>query len=135
MAKGNREVKAGDEVLAGNQSGIALPSDAASGEVIVVRPLPTEIVMPENFLPADVTPCVAQKATALIDFPLVCLPDGGAVQRGFHFNLNFAQARKLKQLRMSLHESGATYHDGRIRRHVDRAHDVFGWLLDQIEVA
>jgi hypothetical protein len=73
-------------------------------------------------------------ATAQIKFPLVEIQEGGAVQRGFHFALNGKQARKLKLLRISLHEAGVTYNDGRIDRHVDRAHDVFGWSLDQVIV-
>lgn len=71
----------------------------------------------------------------MLEIPLVDVPEGGHIQRGFHFALNSAQAKKLKLIRMSLHEAGVIYNDGRIQRHVDRAHDVFGLLLDRLEIA
>lgn len=73
-------------------------------------------------------------ASLMLEIPLVEVPEGGHIQRGFHFALNSAQAKKLKLIRQSLHEAGVTYHDGRIHRHVDRAHDVFGLLLDRVEI-
>ena len=74
-------------------------------------------------------------ARALIEIPLVDVQVGGYVQMGFNFRLSHAQSIKLHQVRASLHEAGVTYDDGKLQRHIDRPHDVFGWLIAQLEIA
>lgn len=78
---------------------------------------------------------VSQTATAMIEVRVDAADADGFAVRHFNFRLTDKEAKKLKQLRTSLHKSGATYFDGRIDRHIDRHHDVFRWLLSQIEVA
>ena len=128
-----------------------LPSDnivaqLRGGDTIAIRdgkPIASDgsvvgtVVAPEsnNKTPDLVLARPTHMATAMIEIPLVDVPDGGHVQRGFNFRLNHTQARKLKQLRVSLFAAGVTYHDGKLQRHIDRPHDVFGWVLEQLEIA
>jgi len=84
-------------------------------------------------LPSDKPAEKAKTASAMIEVP-VNVTNGFAPQ-AFNFRISRDEACKMRALRESLHTSGATYFDGKINRHIDRPHDVFRWLLAQLEVA
>lgn len=91
-----------------------------------------EVALPSNSV---VSVSVSRTASAMIEVPVELADADGFAVRHFNFRLTDGEAKRLKQIRTSLHKSGATYFDGRIDRHIDRPHDVFRWLLSQIEVA
>ena len=73
-------------------------------------------------------------ATAMVEVPVFTESDGFAV-RVITFRLSLTEAKKVKRLKEALHQSGATFNDGRIVRHVDRGQDVLRWILAQVEIS